>query len=120
MIPDPAAATADRMRPAVFWYIWRKSVGNDPSPPVPQAGVRTEPPMPAGRGSFLRSNPTSGLAANRSATMSQVLVKTDDGQLSLYHRPLTSASEQHAPGYSRWQFSTAYSPAAVMSSTRTW
>ena len=63
---------------------------------------------------------TSGWPANRCATISQVLVNVEPGQLSLYHRPLQSASEQHHPGYSRWQFGMTASPAAVSDSVTAW
>src|SRR6266516_1493019 len=83
------------IRLPICWYINRKSV---PVLPSPHVGVRTVPPIVAFLGSFLTSYAaTSGLCANAVAMVCHAAWKRLAGQLSLYHRPLLSAVEQHQP-----------------------
>src|SRR6266516_668052 len=83
------------LRLPICWYINRKSV---PVLPSHHVGVRTAPPLVAFLGSLLMSQAaTSGLPANAVAMFCHAVWIRVAGQVSLYHRPLLSAVEQHQP-----------------------
>ena len=61
---------------------------------------------------------TRGFAWYRAAMSCQAARNVAAGQRSLNHRPLPSASEQHQPGSSMWQFGMTMRPAPVSASTQ--